>query len=96
MRFSHGGTPTRKSGGGDEFGGESVGVTHKEREEKRKRHSMIMYELSAVLHGWRKECSDAFKKKIIMSRYSNTSLNIDFHWVLVLCSICLSANSQSG
>lgn len=76
---------------------EWVWVWHRERRgRKEKRHSMIMYELSAVLHGWRNECSGAFKKKIIMSRYSNTSLNTDFHWVLVLCFICLSVNSQSG
>lgn len=57
---------------------------------------MIMYELSAVLYGGGKECSGAFKKKIIMSRYSNTSVNTDFHWVLVLCSVCLGVNTQSG
>lgn len=41
---------------------------------------MIMYELSSVLHGGRKESSGAFKKKIIMSGYSNTSVNTHLHW----------------
>lgn len=42
---------------------------------------MIMYELSALLCGIRKECSGAFKKKIIMSGYRNTSVNTDFYWL---------------
>ena len=54
---------------------------------------MIMYELSSVLYGGGKECSGAFKKKIIMSRYSNTSVNTDFHWALVLC---LGLNTKTG
>lgn len=37
-----------------------------------------MYELSAVLSGIRKECSGAFKKKIIVSGYRKTSVNTDF------------------
>ncbi len=61
-----------------------MGVTQR-RGRKEKRHSMIMYELSAVLYSGEKECSGAFKKKIIMSSYSNTSANNDFHWSLVLC-----------
>lgn len=30
-----------------------------------------------------KECSDASQKKIIMSRYSDTSVNTHSHWVVV-------------
>lgn len=45
---------------------------------------MIMYELSALLCGIRKECSGAFKKKIIMSGYRNTSVNTDFYWLTML------------
>lgn len=55
-----------------------------------------MYELSAGLYGGGKECSGAFKKKIIVSRHSNTSANTDFHWVLVLSFVCLGVNDQSG
>lgn len=40
-----------------------------------------MYELSALLCGIGKECSSAFKKKIIMSGYRNTSVNTDFYWL---------------
>lgn len=40
-----------------------------------------MYELSALLCGIRKECSGAFKKKIIMSVYRNTSVNTDFYFL---------------
>lgn len=61
----------------------------------KERSSMIMYELSAVLCGMRKGCSGAFKKKIIMSGYRNTSMNTDFYWLMVL-SLFLKNMSTSS
>jgi len=90
MRFSHWDTQARECG---EWGrrrgwGRSVGVTQKE-----KRHNDNVWAVCRAPWWW-KESSGAFKKKIIMSRYSNTSANMDFHWVLVLYFFCLSVNGR--
>lgn len=84
----------RRGQGEDNPKGGMGGLTKRRREEKEKCHSMIMYELSAELHGGGKGCSGPFKKKIIMSGYSNTPLNTDFPWVLVLWWVPLGVNIQ--
>lgn len=76
----HSGAAT-ESGLGEQKGGNGVREVVGGRERRR---SMIMYELSALLCGIRKECSGAFKKKIIMSGYRNTSVNTDFYWLTML------------
>lgn len=63
IRFSHRDTRVRE-GGGERWGGVSGCDTEKEGEGKRKRHSMIMYELSAVLHGEGKSAVVHLKRRL--------------------------------
>lgn len=67
----HGGAAA-ESGAGEEVGADGE-----------KRHSMIMYEMSAVLCGMRTECSGAFKRKIIVSGTRKPSMNTDFYGLTV-------------